>query len=164
MADFGAADFGGAEARGEAQRAAQPGPIENLEFQMRAFEAALGPQDWRRYSETAGFTVWLAGASRVSPTAPMLGLIWRAALLSLIRGGPGRFELLEVAGAMTEPDAAAFLGVTCLGGVAPGAHPSRPPARRLYELGLLRSVLGRARLTQLGARLDRLIGEIRAGR
>jgi hypothetical protein len=158
MADFGGADFG------EAPRAAHPGPIENLEFQMKTFEAAVGPQDWTRYSEMAGFTAWLAGASRVSPTAPMLGAIWRAALLSLMRGGPGRFELLEIAGAMTETDAAVFLGLTCFGGTAPGAHPSRSSARRLYELGLLRSVFGRARLTQLGARLDRLIGEIRAGR
>ncbi len=109
----------------------------------------------------AGFTVWLAGASRVSPTAPRLGLIWRAALLSLIRGGPARFELLQVAAAMTETDAAVFLGLTGLDEAAPGAHPARPSARRVYELGLLRSVLGRARLTQLGARLDRLIGEVR---
>jgi len=164
MADCGGMDFGGADRCGEGARAAHPGPIENLEFQMRAFETAVGPQDWRRYSEMPGFTAWLAGASRVSPIAPMLGVIWRAALLSLIRGGPGRFELLQVAGAMTEADAAVFLGLTCLGGAAPSAHPSRPPARRLYDLGLLRSVLGRARLTQLGARLDRLIGEIRVGR
>jgi hypothetical protein len=164
MADSGGVDFGGADRRGENRCAAQSGPIGDLEFQMRAFEAAVGPQDWTRYSEMAGFTEWLAGVSRISPAAPMLGVVWQAALLSLIRGGPGRFEMLAVGRAMTETDAAVLLGLLRFGGVARGAQPSRPLARRLCELGLLRPILGRSRLTPLGARLDQLIGEIRAGR
>ncbi len=156
------ADSGGSEWRGEAQ----PGPIENLERQLAAFEAAAGAQDWAQFGETAGFTAWLAGAARVSPDSLGLNSIWQAALLSLIEGAPERFDILCLAGAMSAADAASFLEWLSRrgsGGAARRSQPSRRRARRLHELGLLRSVFGLSRLTPLGASLQRRIGEVTRG-
>ncbi|THD59289.1 hypothetical protein [Phenylobacterium sp.] len=145
----------------------------NIDRQLGVFETAAGPLDWRRLGVTPGFNAWLLGVSQVTAEDQELGVIWNAALLALLDGGPERFRILRIAERMTNDDAAAFWNGL--------RHPDdrvSPPrgqdrgtvARRLRRLGLLSprpgfltpgpALWNRKRLSRDGARLASLINRV----